>query len=388
MKRLILLLFPLSLFAQQGIQFQDLTWEQALAKAKSEKKLIFMDAYTTWCQPCKTLEKYTFTDPSVGALFNASFVNVRFDMEDYPGLELAEQYNVDLYPTLLFINGNGELVHRGCGAVEVADFLELGKTALSSDENLLAMKQKYESGDRSTQLIDDYIAALGGACQDVDQFLSIHFQDVPDEDLIKEENWYVIRDYVFDVYGREFLYLLKNQDAFSKVHGQDEVQDKIFDTFMITFSELSESDIPLFAIKSLKFLAESHDFERKQEVIDYLNFGLGEMTEDWALYADGAVGFMEPQGEDPEFVMDVAWKFYLFVEDKTEILAALNWVKVVLDSNDPQPPAIDTYASLLYKLGRKDEAVKFEQQALELAKSWGENTEHFEYQLKKFKSGK
>ncbi len=388
MKRLILILFPLTLLAQEGIDFQDLSWEETLAKARQEQKLIFMDAYTTWCQPCKTLEKYTFSDPSVGALYNASFINVRFDMEQYPGLELAEKYGVDVYPTLLFINGDGALVHRGCGAIEVPDFLDLGKTALSSDGNLLAMKQKYESGDRTAPLIDEYIAALGAACQDVDQFFSVHFKEITEGDLIKKENWDVIRDYVFDVYGREFLYVLKNQAAFSEAHGSDEVQDKIFDTFMITYSELSESEVTLFAIKSLLYLASSHEFERQQEVIDYLNFGLGEITEDWELYADGAMGFVEPRSEDPALVMDIAWKFYLFVEDKTQLLAALNWTKYVLENNEPQPAVIDTYASLLYKIGRKAEAVTFSQQALELAKSWGEDTNHFEHQLAKFKSGK
>ncbi len=388
MKRLILILFPLTLLAQEGIDFQGLSWDQTLAKAKKEQKLIFMDAYTTWCQPCKTLEKYTFSDPSVGALYNASFINVRFDMEQYPGLELAEKYNVDLYPTLLFINGDGELVHRGCGAMEVPDFLDLGKTALSPDQNLLALGKKYEAGERSTGFVDDYISALGEACQDVDKFLANFFKEVPSEELIKQDNWDVIRDYVFDVYGREFLDVLKNQEAFSEAHGQDEVQDKIFDTFMITYSELSESDVSLFAIKSLRYLASSHEFERQQEVVDYLNFGLGEITEDWELYADGAMGFVELGVEDPEFIMDIAWKFYLFVDDNTKLLAALNWTKYVLENNDPQPAAIDTYASLLYKIGRKAEAVKFSEQALELAKSWGEDTKHFEHQLAKFKSGK
>ncbi|MEQ9232297.1 MAG: DUF255 domain-containing protein, partial [Cyclobacteriaceae bacterium] len=345
MKRLILILFPLTLLAQEGIDFQGLSWDQTLAKAKKEQKLIFMDAYTTWCQPCKTLEKYTFSDPSVGALYNASFINVRFDMEQYPGLELAEKYNVDLYPTLLFINGDGELVHRGCGAMEVPDFLDLGKTALSPDQNLLALGKKYEAGERSTGFVDDYISALGEACQDVDKFLANFFKEVPSEELIKQDNWDVIRDYVFDVYGREFLYVLKNQEAFSEAHGQDEVQDKIFDTFMITYSELSESDVSLFAIKSLRYLASSHEFERQQEVVDYLNFGLGEITEDWELYADGAMGFVELGVEDPEFIMDIAWKFYLFVDDNTKLLAALNWTKYVLENNEPQPAAIDTYAS-------------------------------------------
>ena len=76
MKKFLLLLYliPITSFAQVGIQFQSLSWDEALAASKKSNKLIFIDAYTTWCGPCKALEKYTFTDASVGALFNASFI--------------------------------------------------------------------------------------------------------------------------------------------------------------------------------------------------------------------------------------------------------------------------------------------------------------------------
>ena len=40
------------------------------------------------------------------------------DMEKGEGVELAKKYNVKAYPTYLFINGDGEVVHRVLGYVE------------------------------------------------------------------------------------------------------------------------------------------------------------------------------------------------------------------------------------------------------------------------------
>lgn len=385
MKRLFIFLLPISLFAQ-GIQFQDLTWEGALAEARKSNKPVFVDAYATWCQPCKVLEKYTYTNEDVGTLFNTSFVNVKFDMEKYPGLELAETYEVDLYPTLLFINGQGELVHRGCGALEPLELINLAKTALTPDENLGSIRKSYEDGNRSLEVMEKYLLALENACRSVDTVLDDFFLGIPKEDLVKDDNWGVLRDYVFDVYGEEFMFLLKNQEAFEKAQDPLEVQDKIFDTFMLTYSELADSDLALFGIKSLSYLADQHEFDRKEELMDYLRFGMGELIEDWSMYADGAIGFMRPEAEDPELILDISWKFYLFVNNKEQLLAALNWTKSVLDNAEPDPSAIDTYASLLYKLGRKEDAVKFSEQALQLAQSWEMETEHYEYQLAKFKS--
>ena len=386
MKKLFLLLFPLSIIAQDGIQFQSIGWDEALAASRKTNKLIFIDAYTTWCGPCKALEKYTFTDPSVGALFNASFVNVRFDMEQYPGLELAEKYKVDLYPTLLFVNGSGELIHRGCGAVEIDEMLELGKTALEGEETLWALKKKYESGDRSIELLDQYITALQNACQSLDGFLLNYFAVISNDSLRNKPNWYVFSEYDFDIYGSRFQYLLKNQKSFEEVLESDLVQDKIYDTFMAKYFELAEAEgFALFGVQSLKYMVEQNEFDRKQELLNFLNFGYGELSENWELYSDGAIAFIKPEVENPDLVLDVAWKFYLFVDDSQKLLTALNWTKYILEMEDPNPSNIDTYASLLYKIGRKADAIKFEGQALQLAQSWGEDTRHFEYQLKKFK---
>lgn len=385
MKRLILLLLPLSLYAQEGIVFQDISWEAALSEAKKTKKLIFIDAYATWCQPCKALEKYTFTNEDVGNLFNNTFINVRFDMEKYPGLDLAEKYKVDLYPTLLFVDSNGDLVHRGCGALEPNDLLDLANTAMTPDQTLGSLSAKFKSGDRSIKMMDTYLQAMENACLDSEGVLASFFDGVPNEQLASDVYWHVLREYVFDLYDEKFLFLLDNQELFNARQDAQEVQNKIQDTFMLTFMELADSDQPLFAIKSIRYLAGQYEFEGRSELLDYLDFGEGELTENWDLYSKGVIGFMKPEIEDPDLILDVSWKFYLFVDNKERLLKALNWTKLVLDSNDPNPSAIDTYASLLYKLGKKEDAIKFSEQALQLAESWGEETQHYKYQLEKFK---
>ena len=49
---MIAVILPLSSFAQ-GVDFKSLTMKEAQAVAEKEKKMIFIDFYTTWCGPCK-----------------------------------------------------------------------------------------------------------------------------------------------------------------------------------------------------------------------------------------------------------------------------------------------------------------------------------------------
>lgn len=102
--------------AEEGIKFQKISFTDALKLAKEQKKLIFIDAYTDWCGPCKMMASRTFTDANVGTFFNEKFINLKIEMEkDADGAEIMRRYRVQAYPTLLFVDGNGKLVHTLIG---------------------------------------------------------------------------------------------------------------------------------------------------------------------------------------------------------------------------------------------------------------------------------
>src|SRR5436305_1856241 len=84
-----------------GIHFIEDDWGYALKTAKDENKLVFLDIYATWCGPCKMLKQYTFTDSSVGDFFNKNFISISVDGEKGVGPQLAQQYSIEGYPTLI-----------------------------------------------------------------------------------------------------------------------------------------------------------------------------------------------------------------------------------------------------------------------------------------------
>lgn len=106
-----------------GIQFTNTAWKEVLKRAKAEKKIIFLDAYASWCGPCKVLQKRVFTQKAVGDYYNNRFINVKMDMEKGEGPALSQLYPLEAYPTLLFIDGNGRVVKKVVGAPQSADEL-------------------------------------------------------------------------------------------------------------------------------------------------------------------------------------------------------------------------------------------------------------------------
>lgn len=99
-----------------GIKFKHISLEEAKKKAAEEDQLIFIDAYTSCCGPCKKMAATSFQEEKVGEIFNENFINLKLDCEkDADGIEISRLYKVRAYPTLLFIDSEGKLVKQVVG---------------------------------------------------------------------------------------------------------------------------------------------------------------------------------------------------------------------------------------------------------------------------------
>ncbi|MCR9172840.1 MAG: thioredoxin family protein [bacterium] len=114
-----------------GISFKKKSLEDAMKEAKKSGKLIFIDAYTDWCGPCKRMAATSFKDPKVGDVFNKNFINIKVEMEkDADGPMIARKYRVAAYPTLLIIDGNGRLVKQAVGMKTSDQLIALAKSVI------------------------------------------------------------------------------------------------------------------------------------------------------------------------------------------------------------------------------------------------------------------
>lgn len=110
-------------FAQ--VRFMNGSWQEALNEAQKQNKPIMVDFYTTWCGPCKLMTKTTFASTQVGDFADANFIAFKVDCEKGEGIQLAQKYEVFNYPTIAFIDKNGNLLGKEIGYKNADDFLEL-----------------------------------------------------------------------------------------------------------------------------------------------------------------------------------------------------------------------------------------------------------------------
>jgi thiol:disulfide interchange protein len=106
-----------------GVAFASGSFDEALARARGEKKLLLVDVYTDWCGWCKKMDREVFADERVAEAARG-FVAVRVNAEK-GGEKVAQRYDVQGYPTILFVDGSGKIVKRIDGYVDAAEMLRV-----------------------------------------------------------------------------------------------------------------------------------------------------------------------------------------------------------------------------------------------------------------------
>ncbi|MGX5816914.1 thioredoxin family protein [Chitinophaga lutea] len=120
---LLAMLMPAMLRAQESL-FSAGSFEEIQAKARAEKKLVFVDLMFEGCMPCKQMEVQVFPDKEVRPYMQEHFVMYQGDIfKDVPAKLLARKFAVTGAPHYLIFNGEGKLVDAGSGFMSKKHFL-------------------------------------------------------------------------------------------------------------------------------------------------------------------------------------------------------------------------------------------------------------------------
>ncbi len=95
--------------------------DEGLKQAKAENKLVMVDFTATWCGWCKKLQTDVFDREEFQKFAAQHLVLVSIDAD--VNRELVAKYNVEGFPTIVFLNANGDKVHEISGYLPLDGFM-------------------------------------------------------------------------------------------------------------------------------------------------------------------------------------------------------------------------------------------------------------------------
>jgi len=376
---LFCLLITSSVFSQ-GIEFFHGTWEEAVGEAEKTEKLLFVDAYAQWCGPCKRMAKEVFTQAEVGDFFNSNFINLKLDMETPDGRSFGSKFPVSAYPTLFFLNGDGEIVKKVTGGKQAADLIALGKTAIKSYDRSGDYAVKYEEGDRSYELVHNYVKELNKVGKPSLKISNEYISSNPP--ISKSEKAAFLYTAVVDSDSKLFDQMISMKNEVIQATSEDSYKDKVKNACFATIAKAVEfdyEDLMHEAIEKYK-AADAGDAKKftQEAKLEYHKLA-GNYTE-WKTLAEK---YMKKYGKKDH---DVFKQHLLalkgdFSHEKDAKPYACDVCKEMVKRDD-SPDNYSEYIQLLLDCRNYDEARKVTNKAIEIANSRELDTKKFERIIK------
>lgn len=271
MKKIFLLfaVAVVSVAAMAQTDFRHISFAEAQKAAQQEKKLIFVDFYTSWCGPCKQMAREVFPQKEVGEFMNKKFVCVKYDAEKEE-LDLVNRSNITAYPTFIIFNADGTEVNRKVGGasadVFVADMERLSNADLTP-EKIVA---RYEAGERTAILVKAYAALLreeaynsrseyAAKMQKIPVVVNDYFAGLSDKEKLSANNLFLYKDHCRNTGDAKMQFLFANRDRAPKALRAD------IDTILVKaytmeamkrvgfYEPFAEGTYPLFREQAMNF---------------------------------------------------------------------------------------------------------------------------------------
>lgn len=415
MKNFVLIIlistYGLTVGAQEkGIHFEhQTTWEKVLEKAKAENKFIFVDCFTTWCGPCKFMSSKIFPLDEIGRFYNEKFINVKLQLDKTEkdndevkewyktGDDIANKYKVNAYPTYLFFDPKGSLVHRSVGTIsdvvaETSIFLQTAKDALNPEKQYYTLKQKFEYNESKgiKQKPEFLYNLVSSAAQiyDIDFGTTVLKKYIlTQKNLFTKENVSLLTLFCQSSKDEAFKLLFKNvekidpafkKEVASKINAiifREEIMPKLSAKNAAPDWQLIETNL------KTKYPLQTKGVLSQAKVMFFEN------KKDWKNFGQAVIDYIKLNNDLPSLeINNLAWSIFEHCDDTACISKILELSKKAV-SDDPNHLFMDTYANLLYKIGKNEEAIEWESKAMNLAKSKNEDYAPYEETISKMKKG-
>lgn len=354
----------------QGINFEH-NLPDALAKAKKENKMVFVDFYTSWCGPCKVMSADVFPQKEAGDYFNKEFVNVKVQCDDKgEGVELGKKYNVMAYPTLMFLDKDGNTVHSTAGGLSVRGLIELAKIATDPSKNQLSMIKEWDNGNRNPEFMSKYFQNLIRSYRNVKATTDFetYFEGLSAKDKANRSTFDLMQIVRVAPFSAPFSYLEDHKKDYYKTIGKKEIDSLIATQYLwylkgLQSNGFTNKNMDEFNEKMALFKSKKYPYYDEYASF-YAVFDSKDANgkDDINLYCERGTEFLQKYGaKNDSYTLSLASMLGNWTGKKGQSLAGIKWMEDLLARND-DPKYYNTYFYITWRNYELDKAMQIAEQ--------------------------
>lgn len=389
---LVAMLSASSGFAQ-GIAFRNLSLENALAIAKKENKLVFIDCYTDWCQPCKRMMVEVFNKQVVGRWFNNQFINIHLDMEKGWGKDVKNQFGVRFYPTFLFVSADGEMLHQFAGYQEEKDFLFESEKSLLPGMGLRDLRTEFQGGNREPEFLQRYFGACALAHDLNYTEVTSYLDSLPNEKRILRGNMQLQFDYAvykpdqfFDFDTPSYRFLIENEERFKRYFDEEKVEYRIvYIALKKAGNSIRQGNLTEFE-RAINVLAKWEDRPTLRnadengittgtlqtwQMTGPLRLTFYYQTGDLQAFEEVELAYVEKIRRNAQQLDQLARLYYDWFDDPLRLTKAELWARAAIELDGTRPEYIATLGFIQLKKGEVENAREAAKKSISQAKRLG-----------------
>lgn len=220
-----------------NIDKTQVTWntsiDDALAQAKAQNKMLFVECYSPTCPVCISMEPF-FKKTEIAQKYNSDFINYKLDVGNAEQVKFLNSKNIWLpsFPQFLYFDSDGNLVHQADVVTEVKSFIEAANMAQNIEKRAGNYKKRFDSGERNMDLLVNYSAFCRLTKDTLNNLIAANelFKIYPKDQLGSEMSWKLTKKCIADIENGFSTYWFDHvaqAAAFEKKDGHEGVENNI-----------------------------------------------------------------------------------------------------------------------------------------------------------------
>lgn len=364
----------------------DQDYNKALEIALKMNKLIFIDFYTTWCSPCKKLDKLVFRNDSIEQILKKDFILLKYNAENDSIFHLSKKHHIRSYPSVVVLNKNGYVLNKKYG-FPGNDFKTLSKGVIEFKNESVALDKAGEvikgysnkiNAVKYPKFYSDYIDRTNKKINssEVNEYLNTQ------KDIFSEEYfstlWY-LAEHASNLIANKTL---KNKQKYSVLYGELDTDAMMYLLASGKFDQaISEKSQEKFD-EAILYAKKALNRKSAENTLAYYEKEFLKVQNKWDSVFEINKHLKDNGKFDNEYINHFSWQVFKKCDDKKVIKKCLNWMKEVT-KEEPIYAYLDTYAHLMFKIDNKEETMRIAQLAIEAAKKENRKAQETEELIRK-----